>query len=103
MTDQPKKKTTQKPKRQHAQTEPEPEPAITAQPTIRVPGRLTPGRRYERDLTLEPEELGRHFLSEAVEQGDEPSLIGADVELDPNEPAPSDDVTVGVNENAEGQ
>jgi hypothetical protein len=67
------------------------EPQITAQPKS-VADALMSGPVAEPGLSVDPEELGRHFLSEATEQANFESMMGGDAaEMYINAPAPSDD------------
>jgi hypothetical protein len=67
------------------------EPQITAQPKSVADARMS-SRIAEPGLSVEPEELGRHFLSEATEQANFESMMDDDsTEMYINAPAPTDD------------
>ena len=73
------------------------EPQITAQPR-RLADELMSRPITEPGLSVEPEDLGRQFLSEAMEQGNfESSEGGGTPEIYINNPAPSDAALTGSN------
>jgi hypothetical protein len=70
---------------------------LTAQPKS-VPEELRSHAVQEAGLSVDPEDLGRQFLSEATEQGNfESSRGGESSELWVNDAAPSDDALPGPN------
>lgn len=69
------------------------EPQITAQPKSPSDALLA-GPVPEPGLSVEPEELGRHFLSEATEQSNFESSIRDAAEMSISDPPPTDDALV---------
>lgn len=73
------------------------EPQITAQPR-QLADELMASPIAEPGLSVEPEDLGRQFLSEAMEQANFESFQGGDTpEMYINNPAPSDAALTGSN------
>ncbi len=73
------------------------EPQITAQPK-RLADELMGSPIAEPGLSVEPEDLGRQFLSEAMEQHNFESFKGGDTpEMYINNPSPSDAALTGAN------
>jgi len=73
------------------------EPQITAQPK-RLADELLSSPIAEPGLSVEPEDMGRQFLSEAMEQANFESFKGGDTpDMYINNPAPSDAALTGAN------
>jgi len=74
---------------------------FTAQP-VGLPEELAVHLRTDEGLSIEPEEMGRQFLGDAVEQGDfEPVPDANDDELNPDSAPRSDAAITGPNIEAE--
>jgi hypothetical protein len=72
------------------------EPEITAQPRT-ISDELRGNPIAEPGLSVQPEDLGRQFLSEATEQANFESSRGGDTpEMYPNDPAPTDEALTGA-------
>lgn len=75
----------------------EDEPEVTAQPK-RVGDELRHSPVSEEGLAIDPDDLGRQFLTDATHQGNFESQVGGDTpELSITEGASSDDPLVGPN------
>lgn len=75
----------------------EDEPQITAQPK-RVADELLASPFAEPGLSVEPEDLGKQFLSDALEQDNFESLRGGETpDMYANNPSPSDAALTGAN------
>jgi hypothetical protein len=73
------------------------EPEITAQPRP-ITEEMISGTDSETGLSVDPEDLGAHFLSEATEQGNFQSVSGGQgLELSIASAPPSDEAAVGPN------